>query len=166
LTSNPRAVPESPSGLATMMEPTTGIRAVMVVSACAMAHSPPTPRGDHADPSGWGDGADTCRLIGETSPGPEFSPLRHRQAAAVPAVRGAPGTSEAPRRLVFHHSPGRPMVVVGEACLLSARGGMPLAVLQHAAARRNPARAASRKQPVARIPALHLDAAARGPRGA
>jgi hypothetical protein len=84
----------------------------------------------------------------------------------MPEVRGAQVPSESPRRLVFHHAPARPMVVVCNACLLSARAGMPLAVLQHSAAMRNPARAAYRGQQAARVPALHLNAAERDPRGA
>ena len=84
----------------------------------------------------------------------------------MPEVRGAQLTADAPRRLVLHHSPGRSMVVVCDACLLSARAGMPLAVLQHSAAMRNPARAAYRGQQAARVPALHLKAAERDPRGA
>jgi hypothetical protein len=83
----------------------------------------------------------------------------------VPEVRGAQLTHNAPRRLVLHHSPGRSMVVVCDACLLSARAGMPLAVLQHAAAMRNPARAAYRGPQAARCPVLHLNGAARDPRG-
>jgi hypothetical protein len=84
----------------------------------------------------------------------------------VPEVRGAQLCSDAPRRLVLHHSPGRPMVVVCDACLLSAGAGMPLAVLQHSAAMRNPARAAYRGQQAARVPALYLKAAERDLRGA
>ena len=74
----------------------------------------------------------------------------------MPEVRGAQLPSDAPRRLVLHHSPGRPMVVVCYACLLSAGAGMPLAVLQHSAAMRNPAPAAYEGQQAARFPALHL----------
>jgi hypothetical protein len=84
----------------------------------------------------------------------------------VPEVRGAQVTADVPRRLVIHHSPGRPMVVVCEACLLSAGAGMPLAILQHSAAMCNPARAAYRGQQAARFPALHLKAAERDRRGA
>ncbi len=84
----------------------------------------------------------------------------------MPEVRGAQLTPNAPRRLVLHHSRGRPTVVVCDACLLSARAGMPLAVLQHAAAMRNPARAAYRGPQEARCPALHLNAAEHDPRGA
>jgi hypothetical protein len=128
----------------------------------ANGHSPCGPSGAN----GRSCGAAACRLIGETSPGPEFSSLRHRQEAAVPEVRGEQLPSDAPRRLVLHHSPGRPMVVVCDAYLLSAGAGMPLAVLQHSAAMRNPARAAYRGPQAARFPALHLKAAERDPRGA